>query len=82
MKLVAYDVKKVACNYKRTSILEILEEFRDSDMECAKVEDFPHKNAHSCASSLNQGIKRFRMPCVRAFVRNGEVFLIKELKTR
>lgn len=79
MRLVAYDMNKLSTGrgFAKTKNLEIIEEFVDSGMDCAKVEDFTQKNADVCANGLNQSIKRFSKKGIKAISRNGEVFLIK-----
>lgn len=78
MKLVAYDREKLGdCNYKRTKLLVVIEEFVESGMDCAKIEGWTHKNAVSCAAALNKAIKRYNKSGIRVTIRSGEVFLIK-----
>lgn len=79
MNLVAYDKKKLdnPYGYKRTKWFKIIDEFVESDMDCAKVKDFPHKSATSCAASLNRAIRRYHKDGIRAIERKEEVFLIK-----
>lgn len=83
MKLVAYDIRKLSgCKgfYKKSANLELLEEFANSAMNCAKVEDFTQRNARGCAASLNSSIKRYKMLNIEAHEVKGEVFLIKKSK--
>lgn len=77
MKLVPYEKKKLGNYYARTSNLKILEEFLDSGLDCAKLEDYPHKNAYSCSASLRKSIQRFGMKGITIMVRKNDVFLIK-----
>lgn len=79
MKLVPYDLTKVnAKAYKMSKNQKILEEFRDSDFDCAEVTEFTQCRAVVCAASLNASIQRYRLNTLRAIVREGRVFLIKE----
>lgn len=81
MRLTAYsaaDIRK-GC-YKKSDLLVLIEEFVNSDMECAKVEGFTHKSACSCASSFNLAIKRYNKGGIKAISRKNEVFLIKTNK--
>lgn len=78
MKLVKCDMNEVKGYYKKTRNQEILEEFVESGLECAKVEEWTNKTANSCANSINYSIKRFGYNNIKAFVRNGIVYLIKE----
>ena len=56
---------------------EILEEFMNSDMECAEVMGYTNKTASSCANSLNGSIKRFGYHGVKAVSKKDKVYLIK-----
>lgn len=81
MRLVAYELKNLEIgNMRRCKNQEVIEEFLASDMDCAKIEDFPQKTAQTCASSLNLTIKRFNFGGVRAISRGNEAFLIKTNK--
>lgn len=79
MRLVAYEMSKLMEGpiFTRTKNMEIIEEFVNSGMDCAKVEGFTQKTADSCATSLNLSIKRFNKAGIKAISRKGEVFLIK-----
>lgn len=68
----------VGGDYRKTANMALLEEFRNSDMTCAKVEEFTQKDAYSCANSLKNTIKICKMNSIDAIARNGEVFLIKK----
>lgn len=79
MKLVAYDKTKLdnVGGYKRSKWQGILDEFVNSDTDCAKVEGWTHKSATGAAGSLNTAIKRYNYGNIRAIERKGEVYLIK-----
>ena len=79
MQLIPYDVTKVKTvgGYKKSENLLLLEEFANSELQCAKVENFPHKDAWICAAALRNTIKRNGMTNIECITRNGEVFLIK-----
>lgn len=62
-------------NYGRN--IEIINEFIDGGDVCVKVEGWKHKSAGTCATSLNESIKRLHMSSVKAISRDGDVFLIK-----
>jgi hypothetical protein len=81
MKFTSYDAKKLSekrSMYAKTDNLEFLEAFVDSGLECAKVEDYSHKSASSCLSSLRGSIRRYGMFSINCVMRNGEVFLIRK----
>lgn len=78
MRLTKWNIKDIDnLSYRRTKNQEILEEFINSGMECAKVEGFTQPEAHHCAGSLNSTIKNSKMHGVKAISRKGEVFLLK-----
>lgn len=78
MKLVKYDKNKLGTKYyTKTDHQKLIEEFANSDMDCAKIEGWTHANASSCQNALAQSIKRFNFSGIRAMVRNKEVFLVK-----
>lgn len=79
MKLIPYDIDKVKgrMQYKRSENLRILEEFAKSELECAKVEDYSCENAHNCAASLRNSIKRYKFADITVSARKGEVYLIR-----
>lgn len=60
--------------------LAILQEFLNSGFDIASLEDYPHKNSHSCATALTRSARNFGLP-VRVFVREGQVYLLKEEST-
>lgn len=79
MRLIPYDLKKIAPNaYKKSDNLLILEEFQNSGLECARVEGFTQACARYCATSLNNSIRRYKISNTRAIIRKGKVYLIKE----
>lgn len=79
MYLTPYTKSKLqSSNFQRCKLQKILEEFRDSDMDCAKIEGWEYKDANTCAASFAGSIKRFNVKGIRAISRQGEVFPIKE----
>lgn len=77
MKLVPVDKKALPGSYSKTTAMSIIEKFKESNMDCAEVRDYTHKTANSCANSLKQSIKRFRVFNVDVIVRQNRVFLVK-----
>ena len=82
MRLTAYDVEKIPgknyLSYKSTEMTNLIEEFIASGMKCAKVEGWTHKNAYTCANSIQKNLQRtHRNKMYKAISRKGEVFLIK-----
>ena len=80
MRAVPYDFKKIELKksyFKKSELQKIIEEFLESGQDCVKIEDYNHKDATVCASSLNLAVKRYKMTGAKAISRNGEVFLVK-----
>lgn len=78
MKLVKYDKNELGTKYyAKTDHQKLIEEFVNSDMDCAKIEGWTHASATSCQNALSASIKRFNFSGIRAMVRNKEVFLVK-----
>lgn len=78
MKLVKANLKELGkIRTKKSDRLKLLEEFAESDMDCAEVVNFTHKHATSCASSLNESIKRYHMTSIRAIQSGDRVYLVK-----
>ena len=80
MRFEAYDINLVECKgYKRTSNVRLLNEFVNSGLACATVEDFDQANANSCAASLKMTALRERLYSVKVIVRKDKVYLINEI---
>lgn len=77
VRLIPCDVNELRGVYKRTKNYEILKEFADSNLECAKLVEFTQSSAYICANSLNKSAMRFRLYNIKAFARKGEVYLIR-----
>lgn len=59
---------------------QLLEDFIDSDLDCAEVKDFTHINAKSCQSSLTASARRFGVnKSVKVILRDNRVFLIRAI---
>ena len=77
MRLVKVEKFPGRAPYKATKTLKLLCEFRDSDMDCAKVEDYHYANATSAQASIAGSIKHFKFANIVCTVRNGSVYLLK-----
>ena len=77
MKFKEYDYKKVKIY---NDLYKLLEEFRDSGLKCAILEDVQYSNAEVGARSINQSCARYNYPYIKAVVNNGQIFLINKLK--
>lgn len=78
MKLTKCNINEINNTYyKKSENLTLLEEFLDSNMDCAEVEGFTQKTATSCANSFNTSIKNYRLHGIRAISRKGKVYLVK-----
>lgn len=78
MKLVPVDKNVVGGWYSTTGNKKIIDEFIESGLQCAEVEDYTQNSAESCVASLKQTIKRYRVFNVRVTRRKNRVFLIRD----
>lgn len=65
--------------YSKTRNLKLLEEFANSDMQVAEIEDYNHASAKSCQTSFLNSIKNFKMTGIKIKIRGKRVFLVKEI---
>lgn len=81
MRLVKCNRSEIGKIYtiKKTERLMILEEFVNSEMDCAKLEGWTNHSASACAASMNQSIKRYNMSSIRACSRGNNVYLVKNV---
>lgn len=79
MKITPYDINKLGTmkGYAKSDNLRLLEEFVNSDLDCVKIEDYPHKRAAGCYTSFYSAIKRYNMTGVKVCTRGEDVFLVK-----
>lgn len=77
MYLVMADISEAKMRYKRTKVLEILEQFKESGFECSRVVDHNYTRARSGASAFNKAIQRFGINGVEVCVRNDEIYLVR-----
>lgn len=78
MRLVPYDKSKIRSKYFAVTVnQQILDEFVNSGLECAKVEGWTNASPGSAANSLNTSIKRFKYGGIKAVSYNKEVYLVK-----
>lgn len=79
MRLISYNLEDLMVSIERnyTDIYSILTDFLNSDDDCVKVEDFPHKNTASCVDSMRKSIKRFYDGSIKVIQRKGDVYLVK-----
>lgn len=75
MKMVP--VKKESVNYKATKNLDLFREFQDCDAECVELVDHHYKSATVAVCVLNTSLKRYSIATIKAFSRNGHVYLVK-----
>ena len=64
-------------SYNRTKILELIENFKDSGLECAKLMDWHYVSAKSGANTITQSIKHYKIAGVHAYNRKGEIYLVR-----
>lgn len=77
MHFVKTNLKRKDSFYKRTKVLAVIEDFKNSDIEVAKLVDWKYASAKTGANTLNQSIKHYKIAGVRAFQKNGEIYLVR-----
>lgn len=79
MKLTPFDKNKLNIGYKPTTIFNFLNEFKEMDCDCVKVEDTDkhYKNIASAQGAFHNSIKHFKMHGIEAISRGGVLYLIK-----
>ena len=63
--------------YKRTANQKLLESFLESGLECAKVRDWEQSTPSVAANAFKKTAKLYGLR-VDAFVRDGEVYLVRK----
>ena len=78
MRLIPTEIEGIGRRRRLSKNHKLIEEFHASDFNCVKVEGWTHKDAKSCAGCLRQAAVRLKLLHIYSFVRNGEVYLVKE----
>lgn len=61
--------------FKRTKLLALIEDFKNSGLDLARVEDWEYVSAGVGANAIRVAIKHFKIGCVHVFTRNGNIYL-------
>lgn len=57
----------------------LIREFVDSGLDCAKIEDYPHKNAYGCRSAMAMSIRRMGMDSTIGVTASlGDVYIYRK----
>ena len=73
--------KEIVKGYRRTKVLRVLDDFIESDMDCAKVvyEEGEYVKPGSCSNALSMAIKRYKYDSIVGVVtKNKTVYLYKK----
>ena len=81
MKFKACDITTVEAKAygKYVAVRDFLYDFVASGLQCAVVDEYPHKHANSCSTSLRKAALRERLYHIKVVVRKSKVYLINEL---
>lgn len=84
MKLIPFDQKSLkGVNDDYRYIYNCIKDFHESDMDCAKIENYPHKSAAVCRESFATAIKRHGYRnFVKVSKRGEDVFLIRVISMK
>lgn len=73
--------KEIVKGYRRTKVLRVLDDFIESDMDCAKVvyERGEYVKPGSCSNALSMAIKRYKYDSIVGVVtKNKTVYLYRK----
>ena len=79
MRFIKTNSKEICNKRNRSKMAKFIMEFSFAGIHCAKVEDFTHAHAKSCASSISVCARRLGMPHIRGAVYGGECFIYNTL---
>lgn len=80
MKFTEFDLTKLEQRGgKNSDIFKTLEEFSKAKIRCAKIDEYHHKTAASCAQAFRSATRRYRMPHIKVTVRKDDVYLINTI---
>lgn len=81
MKLVKADRNQIT-TYKQAKLFGLIEEFIESGYDCAKIEGAAqhYRTPTIGAQTINKSIGRQKRAGIRAIVRSGEIYLIKDVE--
>ncbi len=78
MRLVKKNIKSVEYGkHKPGKVQAIVNEFVESDMECAEIVDHDCKNAWIAAGCVNKAIKSLKVKGVRAISRKEHCYIVR-----
>lgn len=77
MKIEAVSKDVLTKVYRNMGNLQLLDEFTNSGIECARIINHHWKDAKSGASCLRNSIRIYRYGGVKVVTRNGEIYLVK-----
>ena len=63
---------------KKTNVTKLIDDFTNSGIQVAKLEDWEYVTAISGAGTINRAAKRLGIHTVKAVTRNGEIFLVRQ----
>ena len=63
---------------KKANVTKLIDDFHNSGMQVAKLEDWEYVTAISGAGTINRAAKREGIRTIKAITRNGEIFLVRQ----
>lgn len=64
---------------KRNSLFNLIEDFSNSGLKCAILEDWKYVSANVGARAINSAAVTYKRKHIKARIRNGNIYLINEL---
>lgn len=77
MKLTPYNNPDEFRLWKRCNNQRIIEEFVESGLDCARIDDYPQSSARSARNALSASIRRLGYRNIKVCVRGKNVFLLR-----
>lgn len=71
-----FDYKKLK---RRSNLYKLLEDFRNSGIKCAILENWNYVNAAVGARSINSACANYKHPYIKAVTKDGQIYLINDL---
>ena len=80
MKFVEVTPDKVKIPRPRNNLAKFINEFRDSGVKVAKLEEWHYANSRVGMRTINVASKKCKaFPAIRAFTRGNDIYIVNEV---
>lgn len=63
---------------RKTNVTKLIDDFLNSGMQVAKLEDWEYVTARSGSGTINYAAKKLGIRTIKAITQNGEIFLVRQ----